>query len=79
VFSCAEVLSCQSACPTAGQLIALGKGEPVPAQPVCGPQPPCTPMCAQALPGTAPPRATCSRGRCAVKAMDGTSTRDDHR
>ncbi|MBI5501720.1 MAG: hypothetical protein HY907_15860 [Deltaproteobacteria bacterium] len=66
VYTCAEILSCTSACEGAGELVALPGSEPDPVRPSCGPQPPCTPACPAPVPVARPPRAACVDGHCTV-------------
>jgi hypothetical protein len=70
VFSCGEILSCQSVCVGAGTLAAISAQAPAPEGPSCGSQPPCTPACVERPPSEPPPlpapRAACVHGRCAL-------------
>ncbi|MBI5534783.1 MAG: hypothetical protein HY898_18805 [Deltaproteobacteria bacterium] len=74
VFTCTEILNCSSACQGAGHDEAVANNLPEPAQPSCGPQPPCTPACPAFPPGALEAqaaRAVCNRGRCVLSASRG--------
>jgi hypothetical protein len=69
IFTCAEILGCSVVCPGAGHLVSLPHSSPAPAEPACGPQPPCEPNCpmlAPLPPGSEGPRAGCRARRCVV-------------
>ena len=73
VHDCDEILSCQSSCPESGTPVAVLKSQIRElVAPICGPQPPCTPVCPPPHPQHQPARhALCVNGSCQLAPAGG--------